>query len=604
MHPLLISQLQEHLGQGFVPSPQWQAFMDAVDGHYQASDQAQGLLRSLMDAVPDMICLKSPRGVYRGCNRAFEEFIGQSETQLLGKTDGDLLTPAQASQARALDQEALLAGAGEQHFSEHWSVDPRGLRVYLAQTRMPYFDADGQLQGLVLVTRDATERQLAQEAQQMHSAQDPATGLPNRASFDEHLVHELKLAQRSKLVLAVLVIGLDPYQSADAPLAAETAQALLHEAGRRILDVVRETDTAAYLGEDQFGVLIPNLHDVTDIERIAQNIIRRLVEPMLPDGANLQLSASVGIALFPTNATVAAGLLANARQAMFFAQSAGRNRFSHYTFGLQQAATQRGRLSRDLCRAVDVRQFEIYYQPIVELATGRICKAEALLRWNHEGRGQILPLDFVPLAEDNGAIIDIGNWMFREAAQQLQRLRAQFQPDFSISLNASPVQLRSNRATPGSWFAVLAELGLPGDCITLELTEGVLRQTEDVAAPRLRLFREAGFKLAIDDFGVGFASLSQLRRFEVDYLKIDRSFIRELESNPNDQVLCEAIVAMAHKLGIQVIAEGVESADQQALLRAAGCDYAQGYLYAHPQPAAELELLLARTAPASASVSA
>jgi EAL domain-containing protein (putative c-di-GMP-specific phosphodiesterase class I) len=292
--------------------------------------------------------------------------------------------------------------------------------------------------------------------------------------------------------------------------------------------------------------------------------------------------------VYPANSKNAEELVKNASQAMFFAKSSGRNRFSHFTFGLQEAAAQRNRLTRDLRRAVDVKQFEVYYQPIVELSTGLVRRAEALVRWNHDGRGQIMPLEFIPLAEDNGAIVDIGDWVFREAAAQVKRLRASVHPDFTISINTSPVQFRSNRSTPADWVAVLDELGLPGSSIVLELTESVLLKAEEFSSHKLKAFREAGFQFAIDDFGTGYSSLAYLKRFDVDYLKIDQSFVRDLETDPSDKVLCEAIIVMAHKLGLKVVAEGVETEAQQAFLADAGCDFAQGFLYAKAVSAGEL----------------
>ncbi len=588
MHQLLIRQLQQHLGQEAVPEGPWQPLMEAVDRHYATIDQAQLLLRGVMDASPDLICFKSAGGIYQGCNTAFVAHLGLSESALVGKSDFEIAIEETATAIRALDEQALHLAAGEQHFSERWSGDLHGNQVCIETLRTPYFDVTGRLLGLIAIGRDVTERRLAAQTLQRQANMDGLTELPNRRFFAERLAHELKLAQRSKLSLALMVIGLDKFKEVNELLGHDVGDALLVQVARRIQDVVRETDVAARLGGDEFAVVTPNLHDVTDVERIAQNIIRRLAEPFSVLGETVQISASVGIALYPTNAKEQEDLLKNASQAMFFAKSSGRNRFSHYMFALQEAATHRTRLTRDLRRAMDVKQFEVYYQPIIDLRTGLVRKAEALLRWNHDGRGQIMPKEFIPLAEDNGAIVEIGDWVFREAALQVKAMRASFHPDFGISVNASPVQFRSSRASVANWFAVLAELDLPGDSITLELTESVLLKAEEFGSAKLQAFRDAGFQVAIDDFGTGYSSLSYLKRFDVDFLKIDHSFVRDLETDPGDKVLCEAIIVMAHKLGLKVVAEGVETPAQLALLTEAGCDYAQGFLFAKPVPASAL----------------
>jgi len=558
-----------------------------------ADVHAPAVLRALMDASLDMICVKSADGVYQACNAAFAHHLGLSEAELLGKTDRDVLPPDVARVNEGLDEEATLAGAGERYFSEHWDVDRQGNKVCIETLRSPFFDEQGNALGLLMIGRDVTERQTAAQTILRQSNFDTLTELPNRRYFLERLRHEVKLAQRSRLALSVLVIGMDKFKDVNELLGHEGGDALLRQVARRIQDVVRETDIAARLNGDEFAVVIHNLHDVTDVERIAQNVLRRLAEPFEVQGEKVQISASVGIAIYPTNARDTDELVKHANQAMFFAKSAGRNRFSHYTFGLQEAATQRSRLTRDLRRAVDVKQFEVYYQPVVDLRTGMVRKAEALVRWNHDGRGQIMPLDFIPLAEDNGAIIDIGDWVFREAAREVKRLREKVDPEFCISINASPVQFRSRRMAVDDWKTVLNELHLPANCITLELTESVLLKAEEFAKNKLQTLRDVGFQFAIDDFGTGYSSLSYLKRFDVDFLKIDQSFVRDLETDGSDRVLCQAIIAMAHKLGLSVVAEGVETEEQQSILADAGCDFAQGFLYAKPASAAEFERNLA-----------
>jgi EAL domain-containing protein (putative c-di-GMP-specific phosphodiesterase class I) len=283
----------------------------------------------------------------------------------------------------------------------------------------------------------------------------------------------------------------------------------------------------------------------------------------------------------------------NADQAMYVAKNKGRNRFSYFTASLQDLAQNRLRLTNDLRGAMEAGQFSIHFQPIVALSTGRIHKAEAVIRWHHPERGTVSPAEFIPLAEETGLIHEIGDWVFKESARRAKQWRNKYLPDFQVSVNKSPVQFRTeDHHNATIWSEYLRELGLPGESIVIEITEGLLLNVEaDVTDELLRL-RDAGINVAIDDFGTGYSSLSYLKKFDIDYLKIDRSFVSNLETDPDNMALSEAIIVMAHKLGLKVVAEGVETEGQRNLLAAAGCDYAQGYLFSKPVPPAEFEKLL------------
>jgi EAL domain-containing protein (putative c-di-GMP-specific phosphodiesterase class I) len=284
--------------------------------------------------------------------------------------------------------------------------------------------------------------------------------------------------------------------------------------------------------------------------------------------------------------------MSNADQAMYASKNAGRNRFSYFTRSLQEAALNRMHLINDLRGALSDNQFRLHYQPVVELASRSIHKAEALIRWEHPERGLISPAEFIVLAEESGMIVEIGDWVFREAALQVQHLRTFHHPDFQVSVNKSPVQFRNDERYFKKWLPHLQQMGLPGQCIVIEITEGLLLDASDNVQAKLLDMRDAGIQVALDDFGTGYSSLSYLKKFDIDYLKIDRSFVRNLSHTSDDMALCEAIIVMAHKLGLKVIAEGIETAAQSSLLTAAGCDYGQGHFFSHPLPANEFEALL------------
>jgi EAL domain-containing protein (putative c-di-GMP-specific phosphodiesterase class I) len=283
---------------------------------------------------------------------------------------------------------------------------------------------------------------------------------------------------------------------------------------------------------------------------------------------------------------------------MYVAKKEGRNRFSYFRTSLQQAAESRVQMIHDLRDAVAENQLVIYFQPIVTIASGHIEKAEALVRWRHPNHGFVSPMEFIPLAEEAGLIGEIGDWVFKEAALLAKRWIDLRQRDLQISVNMSPVQFKGYEV---GWLEYLSELGLAGRHIVLEITEGLLLNAEQNVVDRLMMFRDVGIQVAIDDFGTGYSSLAYLKRFSIDCLKIDRVFVQNLETNASDEVLVEAVIAMAHKLGIKVVAEGIETEGQHNMLAKMGCDYGQGYWYSIPVPAADFEKLLMRDVNASAA---
>ena len=453
-------------------------------------------------------------------------------------------------------------------------------------------DDQGRKYKLTGVSQDITEKKRSEETIWQQANFDPLTGLPNRRMFQDRLEQEIKKSNRDGSQLALMFIDLDKFKEVNDTLGHDKGDILLAEAAQRISGCVRESDTVARMGGDEFTVILPDQEELSSTERIAQNIIDVLVAPFTLGDETAYVSASIGIAFYPNDAANLDMLMSNADQAMYASKSAGRNRFSYFTRSLQEAALNRMHLINDLRGALPNNQFRLYYQPVVELANGNIHKAEALIRWQHPERGLISPAEFVVLAEESGMIVEIGDWVFREAALQVKRLRTSHHPDFQISVNKSPVQFRNDELYFKKWLPHLQQMGLPGQCIAIEITEGLLLDATDNVQAKLLGMRDAGIQVALDDFGTGYSSLSYLKKFDIDYIKIDRSFVRNLSPASDDMALCEAIIVMAHKLGLKVIAEGIETAAQSSLLTAAGCDYGQGHFFSHPLPAHDFETLL------------
>jgi diguanylate cyclase (GGDEF)-like protein/PAS domain S-box-containing protein len=483
-------------------------------------------------------------------------------------------------------------GVAERHEFKFLRKDGSGLWATLATN--PIFDAAGAYRGALALVSDITASRATAELIWHQANFDALTALPNRHMFLERLGQEVKKARREESLLALLFIDLDGFKEVNDTLGHQQGDALLVEAARRIGLCVRTSDTVARLGGDEFTVILSGLDQVGGVDRIVQNMLAMLNRPFTLGTAQPSISASIGIALYPADAPGADELLCNADQAMYAAKQAGRNRYSYFTHDLQLAAQMRQQVTLDLRSALQLRQFELHYQPIVNLRSGKIERAEALLRWRHPQRGLLTPAEFLPYAESGGLMLEIGDWVFRQAAAQAKRWQEELGAGFQVSVNQSPAQLRGDTALYVDWLQHASRLGLPPRSMVLEITEGVLLGGATRATERLRDLREMGLQVALDNFGTGYSSLSHLKHFDIDQLKLDHSFIQHLASDSGELAICEALIVMAHKLGLRVVAEGVETAAQSGLLAMVGCDYAQGYVFAGALPAEEFSALAQR----------
>jgi len=524
-------------------------------------------------------------------NPRMAEMLGYADHEMIGRALADFMD----DEGRLLMQrnvERRRAGISERHEFKFLRKDGTELWAELATN--PMHGADGTYCGALAFVSDITQKRQSEELTWRHANFDDLTGLPNRHMFTDRLEQETRKADRGESMLALLFIDLDHFKEVNDRLGHATGDRLLVEAARRIASCVRATDSLARLGGDEFTVILSGLDSTAGVERIAQTVVGRLAQPFVLGEETVFVSASVGIALYPPDAKHTPDLLAFADQAMYAAKNAGRNRYSYFTPELQCAARERQLMSADLRAAIVQGEFEVLYQPIVALASGEVRKAEALLRWRHPRRGLLEPAEFIPFAESTGLIVAIGDWVFRQAARQAQEWKRALDPRFQVCVNKSAVQFQRDAELVQDWADYVAELGLPPESLTIEIKEGVLFDGAANIADCLREYRRRGLQLALDDFGTGYSSLAHLASVQLDYVKIDRSTVSRIEEEGSELALCEAIIAMAHKLGLQVVAEGVETRLQQALLADAGCDYAQGYVFAPPLPAAELAALARR----------
>ncbi len=429
------------------------------------------------------------------------------------------------------------------------------------------------------------KKQNAETQQQIwHQANfDHLTKLPNRHLLQNRLEQEVERSDRSQLPIGILLIDLDGFKKVNDQSGHSVGDKLLIEAAARISLCVRASDTTARFGGDEFVVIFPDLRDISSLENISQKILSEIEKPFSIDENLFYISASIGVSIYPTDCHNHVDLLSHADQAMYEAKKLGRNRVQFFTESIQADSLRRLSITSDMRRALIEKQFVLYYQPIISLVDTKILKAEALIRWTHPIQGMINPLDFISIAEESGLINELGDWVFNQALSDLKIIREKLGSKFQLSVNVSPNQFNQPEHLL-KWVETMEELNIPGRCISIEITEGLLLDPSNEVIDVISALRKTGVEFSIDDFGTGYSALAYLKKFDIDYVKIDKSFIQNLETDNYDAVLCESIINMANRLGMKVIAEGVETEYQRKLLKDFSCDYGQGYFFARPQP--------------------
>ena len=471
----------------------------------------------------------------------------------------------------------------------------------------PIFDAEGRCTDMIGTVHDITElRRQQDEAQASNDAlrklseqlerrayYDSLTGLPNRALFRERLDAVLAHHHPASGNVALVFININRFKEINDLLGHRTGDQVLMQVAERLQQALDPANSLARLGGNEFTVLVSADAALLSMERLARKLQRILSAPYLVGADSVVLSTSAGVALFPDHARCAEELMRHADQALRNAKRAGLNQVRFYEQAMQAATLARLALVADLQKAVSDDKLELYFQPIIDMPTGRIVKAEALVRWHRDQVGLVMPVEFIAIAEETGMIHDIGNWVFFEAADWSAHWSRMLGRTLQISINKSPIQFQPHGYT-SDWIGHLDRRGLPHSSIAVEITEGVLLHLTESVFRRLHELQQGGVEVSIDDFGTGYSSMSYLKRLDIDYLKIDQSFVAEMLHDRTSLTITETIIVMAHKLGLKVIAEGVETTAQRACLSTHGCDYVQGFLFARPLPANEFEKLLLR----------
>ncbi len=464
--------------------------------------------------------------------------------------------------------------------------------IYHKEAGVPSDEDITRIEYFAHVASIAIERERADEIIWRQANYDSLTGLANRHLMEDNLSHALSSADRLSTKVAVMFLDLDHFKDINDTMGHGVGDELLVQCARRIERCVRQNDNVARLGGDEFVIIINNLHDVKNVERVTHDLLSSLSKPLTIENEVIHTSASIGITLYPDDAQDVSSLLKNADQAMFRVKASGRNSYEFYTESMREAAVKRLGLLNDLRYATQNDEFFIEYQPIVALDSGDIHKGEALIRWNHPKRGLIRPDDFIPLAEESGLIIEISNWVFSQVCDDINRWREAYCKDLQLSINTSASHYFSSEPNIMEWMTALLKTNTPSSALLIEITESLLMDADEKVSQKLFQFRQAGVSIALDDFGTGFSSISYLKKFPTDYIKIDRSFVNSMTEVSNDKILCEAIIVMAKKLGIQVVAEGIETSEQLNILKNMGCEYGQGYYFSKPVSKSQFESIL------------
>jgi len=583
----------------------------AAWGHYREGVQqrlatvalhnSEEKYRSLLDGIEDYaVFMLDPAGTIVSWNAGAQRIHGYSAEEIVGQNFARLF-PAEDVQRQRPQQILRLADMGDRYLAEIPLMRHDG-STFIGEVAVTALrDATGKLRGFSKIGRDLTtrndiEHNLVKVAEQMaglaHVAEhDSLTGLPNRLLLKDRVNQGIALARRHAGKVAVLFLDLDGFKHINDSLGHSVGDELLCSVAKRLLTCVRSPDTVSRSGGDEFIIVLQEMKDPNQAGATARRVLRVLEDAHKIGDLELHATASVGVSIYPEDGLDAETLIKNADTAMYQAKASGRKQFQFFTAQMNDTAVERQSIEEGLRRALANREFTLHYQPKIDVKSGAVVGAEALIRWDHPVRGQLPPSVFIPVAEETGLILPIGAWVLREACQQARSWELAGLSTGGMAVNVSSCQFQDANFLK-DLISILRDTGLTPSCLELEVTESVLMKNTEVAQATLKAIRELGVRVSIDDFGTGYSSLSYLRKFPLDSLKIDQSFLRKIHVAPDDSVIVSAIISLGRAIGLLVIAEGVETAEELEFLRANECDEAQGFYFSQPVNAEEFVKLL------------
>ncbi len=537
-----------------------------------------------LNCIGDAVACTDIAGNITFFNLVAEKMTGWSSQEAAGRPMGEIFRILDATSREAAPDP--MARAIEQDRTVHLPTNcvlirRDGFEIPIEDSVAPIHDREGRATGAVIVFRDVSAAR-AMALEMAHSAEhDFLTGLPNRMLLSDRINQAIALAARHKKKVAVLFLDLDGFKHINDSLGHPTGDKLLQSIAKRLVNCVRGSDTVSRQGGDEFVVLLSEVDHWEDAAISARRMLRSVAQAHYFDQYDLHVTTSIGVSVYPDDGLDAETLIKNADTAMYQAKENGRQSCQFFKPAMNIRAVERQSIEESLRRALERREFALHYQPMIDLTTGAITGAEALIRWTHPVRGLVPPAQFIPVAEDCGLILPIGAWVLREACEQARAWVDAGLPELTMAVNVSAIEFRDENFLAGL-FAILSETGLDPSSLELELTESVLMKHVEATATILQTLRQRGVQVAVDDFGTGYSSLSYLRKFPLDALKIDQSFVRQISTAGEDTAIVTAVIGMAQSLKLRVVAEGVETAEELAFLQALNCDEAQGYYFSRP----------------------
>lgn len=546
------------------------------------AEETRARLTAILEATPDLVAILEPDGSLHYLNGAGRRLLGLSAQENVEGQRLEAIFPITA--ARQFTDHIFPAAERDGTWSGEMLLPlANGETVPLLQVVLTHYDAEGNIEYLSTIGRDISERKRFEAELRHHATHDRLTGLPNRFFLQDRFRNSLELAQRYKRYVAVLFLDLDDFKRINDSLGHAAGDTLLQNVAQRLTNCLRPTDTVARHGGDEFTIIAGDLERVENVLTVLAKLRAEFDRPMSIAGHEIYTTFSIGIALYPQDANEIEDLLRHADTAMYSAKACGASQYRFYAAQMNVRGHELLAMEAQLRHALKHHEFVLHYQPQMDLSSGRICGAEALVRWRHPVRGLVSPADFIPLLENSGLITTMGDWVLREACRMHHRCRACGWDTLRISINVSAVRF-NDADLVNKVRAVLQEEAMPPQLLELEITENILMRDPVLAADTLKALHGLGVRVAIDDFGTGYSSLAYLKQFPLNVLKIDQMFVRDIVTDPKGAAIVEAGIFLARKLGLEVVAEGVETRAQLDFLQLNGCDLIQGYYLSRPLP--------------------
>ncbi len=542
-----------------------------------------------METCPIGVIIVTHEGQVTYANPKFSSLCGQSRERLYAASLTQLAEDENASPSHLQLWQALMEPKDQ--ILELDLTNKKGQNQWHRATIFDSFQDETQINYTIAYLEDITEKKENEQTIEHLALYDQLTDLPNRAMFNSRLKLALKQAERTGEKVAVILVDLDRFKTINDTLGHNIGDDFIKMVGHRLFNCLSENDVVARMGGDEFMIMLPALHDFKNIFKIIQKLMDAFIDPFQYENQQLHIKASMGISIYPDDGDDALALIKNADSALYEAKYSGRNHYKFYTAKLNATAFEQLTMETALRQALYGNQFMVYYQPQLDIATGKIIGMEALVRWKHPEMGIIPPIQFIPLAEETGLIVPLGSWVLKTACMQTVTWKKMGFDHLRLAVNLSARQFQEPELVE-TILNICTDVGMPPQSLELEITESILMKDITIAIMILKWLNKKGIRIAIDDFGTGYSSLSYLKKFPLNHLKIDRSFIRDCINNKDDAAIISCIVSIANNLHLKIIAEGVETKEQLAFVRSIGCHQFQGYYFSPPVPAEEFTAML------------